>query len=115
MRKAQNILVIGYGWQDAHVNDLILNTVSQGANIINLSKSRVPKHTLGLWIHKFPTTWKEMNKRMYMFGGGARTVFEEKEVILPSGVSKKIDLVHLLNEELPSELSLHDTLRGVKL
>ena len=115
LKVTQNILVTGYGWQDAYINDLILNAVAQGANVINVSNNAMPKQVLGLWIQKFPTTFKEMKKRMYMFGGGAQRVLKEKEVILPSGVSQKIDLIHLLNEELPPELSLHDTLRSQTL
>ena len=103
---ANNILVIGYSWGDPHINDIILDAVARGANLINLSKSALQKPALALLRHRFPTTFHFLNNRIYMFGGGARQILEEGKIELPSGESKTIDFIKSLEQGLPIELSL---------
>lgn len=110
LEKARNILVIGYSWADPHVNDIILDAVARGATLINLSKSAIHKPALALWTHRFPTTFHFLNKRLFMFGGGARQVLEEGIIELPSGESKTLDFTKKVQHGLPIELSLKHTL-----
>lgn len=107
---ARRILVIGYSWGDPHVNDLILDAVAQGASLINVSKSALQKAALALWIHRFPTTFQFIKKRLFMFGGGAKRVLEEGIVELPSGESKDFDFIESVENGLPIGLSLDRTL-----
>jgi len=110
LESAGSILVIGYSWGDPHVNDLILNAVARGANLINVSKSALQKNALALWIHRFPTTFHVLRKKLFMFGGGAKRVLEEGRIELPSGESKDFDLIESVENSLPIELSLDRTL-----
>lgn len=108
--RSSTILVIGYSWADPHVNDLILDAVARGACLVNISRTAVPESVLALWIHRFPTTFHVLRRRLFMFGGGAKRVLETGKVELPCGESLCLDLVDLLTKGLPAELSLEKTL-----
>ena len=107
---AENILVVGYSWGDPHINDLILDAVARGANMINVSKSTIQNNAIALWQQRFQTTFSVLRKRLFMFGGGAKNVFEEGKIELPSGESYDIDIIELLKQGLPSDFSLEKTL-----
>jgi hypothetical protein len=113
--QAKNVLVVGYSWGDVHINDMLLNALAQGITLIDVSRGCPSSHTLGLIAQRFPTTFRETSSRVYMFGGGARRVLGDGEVVLPSKQERAFDLPAALskgNDELPGEYSLRDTLRS---
>lgn len=109
---AQNVLVVGYSWGDAHINDMLLNAVAQGVTLIDVSRECPSQHTLGLIAQRFPTTFRETSNRVYMFGGGAKHVLADREIVLPSGKAAAFDLPAALTRAiaLPGEYSLRHTL-----
>lgn len=109
---AQNVLIVGYSWSDAHINDMLLNAVAQGVTLIDVSRDCPSQHTLGLIAQRFPTTFRETSSRVYMFGGGANLVFADQKIVLPSGKTSDFDLSATLTREtaLPGEYSLRQSL-----
>lgn len=107
---AAAVLVIGYSWGDPHVNDLILEAVARGATLANVSLEARDEPALALWMHRFPTTFPLMRRRLFMLGGGAKRVLEQCEIELPSGESRELDLLTSLPNGLPQEVSLERTI-----
>ena len=111
---AQNILVVGYSWGDAHINDILLNAIAQGARLIDVSRECPNQHTLGLIAQRFPTTFRETSDRVFMFGGGSRQVLAEREIVLPCGKTVSFDLPDALTRAiaLPTEYSLRQAINS---
>ena len=110
LEAAAAVLVIGYSWGDPHVNDLIFDAVARGALLVNVSRQARPESVLALWTHRFPSTFHLLRQRLFIFGGGAQRVLDERTIDLPSGASQEFDLVGSLPHRLPIELSLKGTL-----
>lgn len=109
LHRAAWVLVVGYSWSDPHVNDLILDAVAQGANLVNISRSAKPSHLLGLLMQRFPTTFPLIQKRLFLFGGGALRVLQDGNVDLPSGASASVDIRAMDRGDI-YKLSLAETL-----
>lgn len=109
---ARYVLVVGYSWGDAHINDALLNAIAQGATLIDISKQCPSEHTLGLISQRFPTTFRETSDRVFLIGGGTRRVLAEREMVLPSGEMVSFDIPSALagKNELPAEYSLRHAL-----
>ena len=81
LEKARNILVVGYSWGDAHVNDLILDAVARGASLINVSNKPELPALVSILRQRFATTYPQLRKRIFPLGGGARKVLQSKKVL----------------------------------
>jgi len=106
LRASSAILVVGYSWGDPHINDLIFDAVAQGATLINVSRAALPEPVAALWMQRFATTFHVLRKRLFMFGGGARSAIEDGVVELPGGQRVELDLIGALPDRIPTELSL---------
>ena len=76
LRTAQHLLVVGYGWRDAHVNDIIFAQIPQGLRVVNIGYNMEPRDVLALVVAKFPTTHRQVLRQMWHLGGGAKAVLE---------------------------------------
>ena len=105
LRETALIITVGYSWGDTHINDLIFDEVARGASLVNISRKASDEGVLALWMHRFPTTFGLIRKRLFMFGGGAKQVIEAGKAELVSG-PVEIDLIRLATQGLSEELSL---------
>lgn len=98
----RTVVVCGYSWSDAHVNDMILGAAATGANVVNLAYDHDPEPLISLTANKLPTSYEEVLGRIYWIGGGAAAVLEEGSSVLPGDCR---DLKSVL-EQLKPEWSL---------
>lgn len=76
LRTARYLLVVGYGWRDAHINDIIFTQIPQGLRIVNVGYNMEPRDVLALVVGKFPTTHRKVLRQMWHLGGGAKAVLK---------------------------------------
>lgn len=100
---AARILVVGYAWRDPHINDLILQHVSRGLNVITVGGSPVPENLLPLLANKFPTTHRKILHQFSCLGGGAQSVFASKVAVTPGGQEEEVSLEQLTDESAISD------------
>ncbi len=112
---AETLVTIGYSWSDAHINDLILSGVAKGARLVHIGMDYLPENIIRLWRQKFRTTFEHIKRRLFVFGGGAKSSIMESKVMLPTGESIKIDIVKTINDGLSTELSLYAKLPNINL
>jgi len=100
LRAAQHLLVVGYGWRDTHINDIIFAQIPQGLRIVNVGYNVEPRDVLALVVGKFPTTHRQVLRQMWHLGGGAKAVLESGKT---RDCEQSIVTYELasLNEELP--------------
>ncbi len=96
---AKSILVVGYSWGDPHINDMILDAIARGARLINISLEPVPTPLLALLSQRFPTTFHRIIERVFLFGGGAKTVLSGNVVTLPTGRTAVVRIAERLRAE----------------
>jgi hypothetical protein len=106
MASASTVLVVGYSWGDTHINDSILEAISQGARLVNLGYEPMPQSLMGLLANKFATTFRSVFQRTYAFGGGAKAILGDHRPRLPDGSVVDLDVLRDINE-LPQASSLN--------
>ena len=110
LQQARNILVIGYSWADPHVNDMLLESLGDGAILVDISKSAPNERALAILAHRFPTTFAAIAERVFLFGGGAEKILSKRIIELPGGDFRSLDLIQALQKGLPRELSMQQML-----
>jgi hypothetical protein len=100
---AKNIAVLGYSWNDSHINDTILAAIGRGANLVDVN----PDHSrlLKFLETKFPTTWKYIQSRVFMLRARIADLLDSGTVSV-SDSKHDIDIVNALNYGIPASLSV---------
>jgi hypothetical protein len=112
MENAKYLVVIGYGWQDTHINDMVLENVSRGLEIININKDPFSENLVALIVNKYPTTHKGILQRFYCIGGGAKKVLHIGVGETPSGGEHPFSFNKLEDGNLPEVFLLANHLES---
>lgn len=104
---AKALLTVGYSWSDPHINDLVLAAVAGGAYLIDIAHDARDEARIHFWKSRFPTTHRVHGERLFLFGGGARSVLADNLVALPSGEEESLDVIDaILRDRLPARAAI---------
>jgi hypothetical protein len=85
LSRAARLVVIGYGWRDSHINDLVLSNMARGLEVVTIGSRTPPGGLLELIVAKFPTTHRRILTQLHTAGGGAQRVLDSGEGLAPDG------------------------------
>jgi hypothetical protein len=104
---AKYMLVIGYSWSDAHVNDALLRALAKGAHLVNVGWQPLTAPELAIWRDKLPTVFPHLGGRIFAFHGGAKRCLTGT-LLIQDRSEVRLDLVAALNtNSVPIEFALN--------